>query len=788
MRGDQDMSNDALPTDIHAIQKSVVDVLTEVRDLMNDASQKLESSNGKERGYAEHAKGIENEITKVKNLELRMAIAAPMKAGKSTIINAIVGQDILPSRNSEMTILPTEIVFSKNVTEPTMVIDAEFTLMQRAWESIRGEIKRLSFEKIQQKIDKHPHLQIFLGEINDISTHPSYSLVYGCTNIQRVLTKINDAARLCSLIAPSTLDIILSNVANTNFRIEVPFSKENAQIPINNGTLVIVDTPGPNKEGDNDFLQTILNKQLIKSSIVLLVLDYTQMETKASEEVKIEVDKVASIKKGRESIYILVNKIDARKSEADMSTEQVLNYVKNKFEIDASTNRVFEISASRAAYASNFWNEKDKFETPQEMTTSDLLGMQYYGDSWKKKFQKKVDMEDMEEAAKDVWDESGFASFLEKVIQNLILKAAPKSLDSALTTTLASLKKLQGDLALTKSTFSKSLEELQRAVDSLNEDLQELSNCQDSVKNKVGRIKENLKKQLTKDLQIAKKKCDEELRYLFYDKETREAEGFKRFRLQFNSLLDLLDEYQGTGKIEFSSEEKAQEFIIEVIACVENIAKESMINTREISWQQIQESHQDIEKEIEKQTRPTIEKAQKMLDESFSISVSLPDIFTAGDLPESINFDFDFSKETRQKEYYEDRPFYFLFFFKIHNKVKVTRNEKYYIVSVEQLSQSINLSIQNSIDTVKGKIFDYIDKDFQQSIDSYFVKLNQFLIRYQKLLDRSVVERSNSVSKQEELKQSVEDMLSECSRWNKEIKTQSNRVNKLLTNKNINRT
>ncbi|OYQ67116.1 hypothetical protein B9G53_01820 [Pseudanabaena sp. SR411] len=95
------MSNDALKPDLHAIQKSVVDVLTQVRDLMNYASQKLESSNGKELRYAEHAKSIENEITKVKNLELRMAISAPMKAGKSTIINAIVGKDILPSRYSK---------------------------------------------------------------------------------------------------------------------------------------------------------------------------------------------------------------------------------------------------------------------------------------------------------------------------------------------------------------------------------------------------------------------------------------------------------------------------------------------------------------------------------------------------------------------------------------------------------------------------------------------------------------------------------------------------------------
>ncbi len=35
------MSNDALKPDIHAIQNSVVDVLSQVRDLMNYASKNL---------------------------------------------------------------------------------------------------------------------------------------------------------------------------------------------------------------------------------------------------------------------------------------------------------------------------------------------------------------------------------------------------------------------------------------------------------------------------------------------------------------------------------------------------------------------------------------------------------------------------------------------------------------------------------------------------------------------------------------------------------------------------
>ena len=111
------MSNDTLKHDIYALQESVVTVLQQVLDLMKYASQNLETPNSKDRRYSEHAKSIENEITKVKNLELRMTIVATMKAGKSTIFNAIVGQDILPSRIQAMTTLPTEIVFSKEVTE-----------------------------------------------------------------------------------------------------------------------------------------------------------------------------------------------------------------------------------------------------------------------------------------------------------------------------------------------------------------------------------------------------------------------------------------------------------------------------------------------------------------------------------------------------------------------------------------------------------------------------------------------------------------------------------------------
>ena len=46
------MSNDALKPDIYILQQSVVDVLSKVRELMDYASQKLETPESKDRRYA----------------------------------------------------------------------------------------------------------------------------------------------------------------------------------------------------------------------------------------------------------------------------------------------------------------------------------------------------------------------------------------------------------------------------------------------------------------------------------------------------------------------------------------------------------------------------------------------------------------------------------------------------------------------------------------------------------------------------------------------------------------
>src|SRR5919202_3997845 len=121
------MVSEALKPNVQELQRDVIDLLGEISALMNRASTDLSSDSSGEK-YAKFQQEVTKAARNVEDLELRMAIVAPMKAGKSTIINAIIGQEILPSRNAAMTTLPTEIVLNAELTEPTLILTPEILL------------------------------------------------------------------------------------------------------------------------------------------------------------------------------------------------------------------------------------------------------------------------------------------------------------------------------------------------------------------------------------------------------------------------------------------------------------------------------------------------------------------------------------------------------------------------------------------------------------------------------------------------------------------------------------
>ncbi len=57
-------------------------------------------------------------------------------------------------------------------------------------------------------------------------------------------------------------------------------------------------------------MEVMMRDQLQKASAVLAVMDYTQMNSKADEEVRKELNAIADVSVGR--LFVLVNKFDEK--------------------------------------------------------------------------------------------------------------------------------------------------------------------------------------------------------------------------------------------------------------------------------------------------------------------------------------------------------------------------------------------------------------------------------------------------------------------------------------------
>ncbi|EPV6081984.1 dynamin family protein, partial [Escherichia coli] len=115
------------------------------------------------------------------------------------------------------------------------------------------------------------------------------------------------------------------------------------------GTLTLLDTPGPNEAGQPQ-MEVMMRDQLQKASAVLAVMDYTQMNSKADEDVRKELNAIADVSAGR--LFVLVNKFDEKDRNGDGAdaVRQKVPAMLNSDVLPAS--RVYP-GSSRQAYLAN---------------------------------------------------------------------------------------------------------------------------------------------------------------------------------------------------------------------------------------------------------------------------------------------------------------------------------------------------------------------------------------------------------------------------------------------------
>jgi predicted GTPase len=273
------MTSQASNPNVQDLQRQVIALLQEVSTLMGRASKELKSEDSSENKYQIYQQEIAKEIGTVTDLKLRMAIAAPMNAGKSKIINAIIGQELLPSSATAMTTLPTEIVLKENAAEAILKLSPGICqAFKKALDAIRQKIEQQGMEEVLKQTGEYPHLANLLEEIHSDRDFAISEEISGSKNINKILTELNHIIRLCNILAVSQdrdpLQLLNDNDIPS---IETPFFKtqQNQQLE-KLGNLVIVDTPGPSEAGVSEKLEIVVSKQLKRSQLVLLVLNFTE--------------------------------------------------------------------------------------------------------------------------------------------------------------------------------------------------------------------------------------------------------------------------------------------------------------------------------------------------------------------------------------------------------------------------------------------------------------------------------------------------------------------------------
>ncbi|MCX7978494.1 MAG: dynamin family protein [Bdellovibrionaceae bacterium] len=754
---------------------------------------------------------IQQALVNVEELALRMAVVAPMKAGKSTITNAIVGQPLLPSRNTAMTAIATEILLDTEATEPTLIIpDETLDLFQEAAEKIR-EADRKNPETVRQQLrEKYPHLQETLKDITDNRTLFTLE-TSGLQKVRSALQQMNDLVRLTSEVVPAYNPVKRMRLLPQVY--VAPFTPEGEAINTGLGNLVIIDTPGPNEAGENLEIKNIFAEQLKRSSLILVVLDFTQLNTEAAKDVQDTIKEITDIRGGTDSIYALVNKIDQRRP-GDMTPEQVQEFVQNQFKIPRA--HVYELSAQRAYCAACFLNQSNLTHGEEWRTLPETrdLAREIFGDEWEELLED-MSRKKFTERAKKQWKErSGFQQFCTKVIHGLMKIVGPKVMRESLNTTQGFMNQLLQGVALRQKANQKD-------VDKLKEQIQQLSQDMDSIKKLVERLgiieqyKNNIKNHLENEVNKLKEQSKIDINHLFDEEKYSQASLPEKIYRDINAKLVEFRDFvanhipnhhiqglltfmtnsqktsgkEGSGKkIQFDSKEKATEFQQKIFDLISKKVEYQFSEAQKSVDNFVEEAIQKLKAKVPETVQPILEKAQKRLEKAFDMQLDPPNL----EIPEmSLSHHGTKIQEISERVIrirIAEKRFWWHWLWLIPKEVEETYvvEETYeetvpkFVVSLDEVINDINHQIDTQAEEIQKTVNKYLEQDFKTQVEQYIQSLTGYLSDYRTVLTESQEYQKKSTSEKEEKMQQLKEMEDRAKHILDAIPTYLNRVNVLL--------
>ena len=526
---------------------------------------------------------LEGEQIKTARREMVLAVVGTMKAGKSTTINAIVGQEILPNRNRPMTSVPTLIRHVPRKTEPVLHLE-HIQPVRNLLITLQEKLATPAGQQVAQTLQQTGDTR----ELLDILTDDGWlkNEYHGEEEIFTGLASLNDLVRLAAAMGSEFPFDEYAEVQKLPV-IDVEFSHLVGMDECQ-GTLTLLDTPGPNEAGQPQ-MEVMMRDQLQKASAVLAVMDYTQMNSKADEEVRKELNAIADVSVGR--LFVLVNKFDEKDRNGD-GADAVCQKVPAMLNSDVlPASRVYPGSSRQAYLANRALHELRKNGTlPVDEAWVDDFVREAFG-RMKKDYVCK-DSELATEGATDLWEGSLIDQLITEVILSSHSRAAALAVDSAAAKLMQNAENISEYLSLRHQGLMQSIQSLQAHITSLLEDIREIADCQEQVTADVRMAMEEIDARTRELLTGVCTSLEEELNDYFRSGKRKEQQMLEeensaqpRERNAFAFFLDIF----GTGnqhdrmrdfdpdspEIKFSDRREALELMTQIESTVTSLHREA---------------------------------------------------------------------------------------------------------------------------------------------------------------------------------------------------------------------
>ncbi len=619
------------------LQIQLLRKMTDTEGLLSHADKTQKRSMDFERALND-IQIMEGELSKLENLDMVLAVIGTMKSGKSTTNNAIVGLEVLPNRNRPMTALPTIIRHTPGQKNPILyfckniVINDFVTLLGQKLKTTKG------LELLSVADQKEDLKQVADAIISGMKILNEY---HGEQGIFDFLKGLNDLVRLATALE---LDFPFEEFRSSNELpvIEVEFQHLRGSKEVH-GRLSLLDTPGPNEEGQF-ALKPMMKDQLRRASGVIAVLDYTQLKSESDAEVRRELLDIAEIAKGR--LSVLVNKFDQKDRHSD-GIAGVKSLVANELlKGQISEDDVYPVS-SRYAYLAN--RARTELALSGQLPDADkhLWVEDFAEEGLGRRWQKDIsDIEKVNDAIECLWEDSLFDLPLERVIQRAHSQAAMMAIDSAASKLVESGDRINNFLGLRETALKKSADELksyikglqaqQNEIDELEKNSQEsldklgtkLKQGFDDMTLEAGKHLKNTLEQYFKEGRIVAHKeaqSEEQKR----EKEKRNQQGFLGgvFNLispHHQKKNDKQDFDPESPRIEFSDRSSARKLLNSIDKVIEIQYK----SVNDAMLKSMDGMHKELDKqsnELEYQAKSILEKLSvRMKEQGFELRLNLP--------------------------------------------------------------------------------------------------------------------------------------------------------------------